>query len=216
MAGRVTVTALRSLDAERVSVTLDSGEEIQATLSLVAQLRLYRGCALTEEALDDLRRGAELSHWKSRALDLLSRRAMSAQELRDKLCQKGAPEEAAESCVRWLQEQRFLDDESYAAAVARHYAAKGYGPGRIQAELRRRGVPKSYWDAALAQRPDNTNKIDALIARRLRDPSDREQIRKLTAALYRRGFDWDEIRKALARFRVEAEEEDEGWKKTLH
>lgn len=216
MAGVVTVTALKSLDAERVSVTLDTGEEIQATLSLIAQLRLYRGCALTEDALDTLRSQAEFSRWRSRAMELLSRRAMSARELQDKLRQKGADEETAARCVRWLEEQRFLDDESYAAAVVRHYAAKGYGPGRMQAELRRRGVPKDYWDAALAQRPANENKIDALIAQRLRDPSDREQVRKLTAALFRRGFGWDEIREALNRFRAEAEEEDEGWKKTLH
>ena len=216
MAESVTVTALRSLDAERVCVALDSGEEIQATLSLVAELRLYRGCTLTVEALDGLRRGAALARWKNRALELLSRRSMSARELRDKLCQKGADEETAARCVRWLEEQRFLDDASYAAAVARHYAAKGYGTGRIQAELRRRGVAKEHWDEALAQRPDNSSKIDDLIARRLRDPSDREQVRKLTAALYRRGFGWDEIREALARFRVEAEEEDKGWKKTLH
>lgn len=64
---------------------------------------------------------------------------MSKKELRDKLVRKGEDEDTAEYCALWLEEQGFVNDESYAAAVARHYAAKGYGAGRVRAELSRSG-----------------------------------------------------------------------------
>ena len=134
-------------------------------------------------------------------------RPMSRQELKSKLIQKGQDEDTAEYCAAWLCDNGLLDDESYAAAVTRHYAAKGYGPGRIRGELSRRGVDRELWDSALDQMPDNSGKLDKFIAAGLKDPTDRDQVRKVTAALYRRGHSWEDIRAALRRFDAEPEEE---------
>ena len=209
MPEQLSITSLRQTSPERVSIALSSGEEIASTLGVVADLRLYRGQELDEGRLEEIRNASVLALLKGKALELLSRRPLSAKELNDKLVQKGADPKSAAACVRWLLDQRLLDDESYAAAVARHYAARGYGPGRIRQELSRRGVPRDYWDEALGQRPDNTEKIDKLIAARLHDPDNRDEVRKVTAALFRRGFGWDEICAALARFSAEAEAEDD-------
>lgn len=203
----MTVTALRQTSPDRVTVCLSDGEEIKATLNVVADLRLYAGCELEEEALRKLREASSLALTRGRALELLSRRPMSAKELYDKLLRKGEPETNAAAAVRWLLDNRLLDDESYAAAVTRHYAAKGYGAGRIRTELRRRGVERELWDEALENRPDGQEKLDKFIASRLRDPEDREQVRKLSAALFRRGWSWEEIRSALRRYSVEPEDE---------
>lgn len=202
-----TVAALKQTSPERVTVILSSGEEIKSTLNVVTELRLYAGRELDGEALRHLREASALALTKGRALELLSRRAMSEKELYDKLLQKGEDAHNAAACVRWLVDNRFLDDESYASAVARHYAAKGYGEGRIRSELRRRGLARELWDDALEKRPDNQEKIDKYIAARLHDPEDRDQVRKVSAALFRRGFGWEEIREALQRFHAEAEEE---------
>ena len=205
----LSIASLRQTAPERVSIALSSSEEIASTVGVVANLRLYRGQELDEGRLEEIRNASALALLKGKALEILSRRPLSAKELNDKLVQKGADPKSAAACVRWLLDQRLLDDESYAGAVVRHYAAKGYGPGRIRQELSRRGVPRDYWDEALGQRPDNTEKIDKLIAARLHDPDDRDEVRKVTAALFRRGFGWDEIRAALARFSAEAEAEDD-------
>ena len=61
--------------------------------------------------------------------------------------------------------------------------------------------------ATLAELPENTEKIDAYIARRLSDPKDRDSVRKIGAALFRRGYSWEEIRAALRRFDTETEED---------
>ncbi|MBR5343283.1 MAG: regulatory protein RecX [Oscillospiraceae bacterium] len=203
------IEALKQVSPERVGIRLSDGEEIASTLGVVAELRLCAGLTLDEERLEAIKTASALALLKTKALELLSRRPMSAKELRVKLLQKGAEPGSAEACVRWLEEHRLLDDEAYAGAVVRHYASKGCGEGRIRQELSRRGVPREYWDEALAQRPDSTEKIDKLIAARLHDPENRDEVRKVTAALYRRGFGWDEIRAALARFRAEADYEED-------
>ena len=51
-------------------------------------------------------------------------------------------------------------------------------------------------------------KLHKFIAARLKDPNDREQLRKIGAALFRRGYSWEEIRTALRRYSDENIEED--------
>lgn len=200
------ITAIRQTAPGRLTVCLEDGTELKSTLSAVTDLRLYSGRDLDGEELDALRLTSARSLAREKALELLSRRPMSRQELKTKLLQKGEDEETAEFCASWLCDNGLLDDESYAAAVTRHYAAKGYGPGRIRSELSRRGIDRELWDGALDQMPDNSAKLDKFIAARLKDPSDRDQLRKVTAALYRRGHSWEEIRAALRRFDAEPEE----------
>lgn len=200
------VSAMRQTSPGRVTVTLCGGEEIKTTLNVVTDLRLYSGRELDGEELKELRAASASALARNRAMELLSRRPMSEKELIDKLIRKGEDEETAADCARWLRENGFLDDESYAAAVARHYAAKGYGPGRVRAELSRRGVDRELWDGTIEAMPENSEKMDRFIAARLTDPEDREQVRKVSAALYRRGYSWEEIRSALRRFNAETEE----------
>lgn len=197
-----TINALRQSAGECLVIALDSGEEIAATVGLAAELRLFAGKTLEEAELDELRSSAALALCKNRALELLSYRPMSARELRDKLVQKGETPDNAAAAADWLRDRGFLDDARYAGMVVRHYAGKGYGEGRVRQELRRRGIPGDLWEEALEELPESGEKLDAFLASRLKDPEDRAQVQKVSAALLRRGYSWEEIRAALARFRA--------------
>ena len=189
-----------------LSVILEDGEEIKTTLGVVTDLRLFSGRDLDDSALEDLRLASRRALARDRALAIVSQRQMSRRELGGKLRDKGVDEETAAWCVDWITEHGFIDEEAYAAAIARHYAAKGYGAGRLRSELIRRGIPRELQEDALGTMPEPDAKIDRFIASRLRDPEDRDELRKLTAALYRRGFSGEEIRSALKRFQADLEE----------
>ena len=201
------ITAIRQTSPGRLTVAFEDGTEVKSTLGVVTELRLYAGRELDEAAMAALRQGSARSIARERALEILSRRPMSRKELRDKLLQKGEDEETADYCAQWLEANGFLNDEAYAAAVARHYAAKGYGAGRVRSELSRRGIARELWENAQAAMPEPDGKLDKFIASRLKDPEDRDQIRKITAALYRRGYSWEEIRAAMGRYNAQCEEE---------
>ncbi|MCR5577501.1 MAG: recombination regulator RecX [Oscillospiraceae bacterium] len=202
----MTVTAIRQESPERLRVTLDSGEEIESTLGAVTALRLFVGRTLDEEALAELRTESVRALAREKALTIVARRQMSARELKDKLRQKGVDPETAAWCADWLTERGFIDEQAYAAAVVRHYAAKGCGAGRVRAELARRGIPRELADEALEAMPEADGKLDRLIAAKLRDPNDRDEVRKLSASLYRRGFSAEEIRSALRRYEADFED----------
>lgn len=196
----MTVSSIRQTSPGRLTVCLDTGEEIRSTLAAVTDLRLYSGREIDGDTLDALRLSSARSLAREKALELISRRPMSKKELMDKLISKGEEELTAEYCAGWLEENGFIDDERYAAQVARHYAAKGYGAGRVRAELSRRGIERELWDGALDAMPQSDDKIDRFIASRLKNPDDRDEIRKISSALYRRGHSWEDIRSALSRY----------------
>lgn len=204
----MTITALRQTSSDRVTVDLEDGSEIKSSLGVVTDWRLFSGKTLDEEEIAALKRDSSRSLARDRALELISRRLMSQKEVRDKLTQKGVDEDAADYSVTWLAEHGFLNDESYAAAIARHYAAKGYGAGRVRSELNRRGVDRELWDEAVENMPEADGKLDKFISARLKDPTDRDQIRKVSAALFRRGYSWEQIRTALRRYTDESIEDE--------
>ena len=203
----MTVSAIRQSSPGRLTVCFEDGSEIKSTLAVVTDLRLYSGLELDEGRAGELRELSRRALARERALEYVSRRPMSQAELRKKLISKGEDEAVADYCVQWLGDNGFLNDEDYSRRVARHCAAKGYGQGRVRAELRRRGLDRELWDEAVEAMPDGSERLDKLVAARLKDPEDREQVAKLCQYLYRRGFDWDDVRAALNRYNAECEDE---------
>ena len=200
------ISAIRQTSPGRLTVCFEDGEDIKSTLGVVTDMRLYSGRELSGGETDELRLASHRALTREKALELLSRRPMSRKELVTKLLRRGEDEDTAQYCADWLCENGFMDDESYSAAVARHYAAKGYGEGRVRAELSRRGVSRELWEDAVSAMPESDGKLDKFIASRLTDPEDREQVRKVTQALYRRGYSWDDIRAAMNRYNAELED----------
>ncbi len=136
------------------------------------------------------------------------KRPHSEKELRKKLAEKGCSQQDIDTVTALCLDYGFVNDAEYAGMICRHYAAMGYGPGRVRTELQRRGIPKDLWDDALAQMPRDTDTIDRLLAAKLRgrDPSDRKERDKAAAALFRKGYSWDDIRAALNRFGADTDE----------
>lgn len=144
---------------------------------------------------------------RARAAELIGARPLSKKELTRRLVEKGAAEDEAAGAADWLEELGAVDDAAYAASIARHYGERGYGPGRVREELRRRGIDRELWEGALAILPDPAETLDALLRKRARrGPDDRRELQRAADALARRGFEWEDVRSALERY-VEMEED---------
>ena len=199
--------ALKQTAPERFLARFDTGEALRTTLAVVTDYHLSCGRELTAAELDALRAASERSRCRQRALRIINARPMSREELRKRLIEKGETPENAEACADWLCRMGLINDAEYAGSVVRHYAAKGYGVGRIRSELYRRGIPREAWDDAMQELPEQDEQIDTLLRRRLRsDTPDRDELRRASDYLYRRGFGRDEIRAAIARYQDNFEE----------
>ena len=86
-------------------------------------------------------------------------------------------------------------------------AARGYGRARVRQMLYEKGIGRDLWDEALAVLPEPDGAVDRYLAAHLAPGADRKEIKKVTDALQRRGYGWEDIRAGLSRCRAQWEEE---------
>lgn len=186
----------------RILVQLEGGELLRVGEREVAVFGLYAGKELTAEEKTALENAARESGLKDRALSLLTARPLSRKELIDRLIERAdATEKEAEAVADELERLGLLNDRTYAETLVRHYSAKGYGPYRLREELRRRGVPRAYWDEALDNLDDPAEAIDALLRQKLRGrTADRKELKRASDYLARKGYSWNDISAALRRY----------------
>ena len=192
----------------RILLFMEGGELLKATEQELLEFDLRPGRELQEEECAALRRAAGVSDTKARAAELIGSRAMSRRDLMRKLQEKGATEAEARYAAEWLEAIGAMDDGAYAAMVVRHYAAMGYGPGRLRDKLYEKGVPRELWDAALEESPPAEEQIDRFLRQKLRGrPVDETEKKRLCDALVRRGYSWGDVRSAFGRLGAEIEDE---------
>ena len=188
-------------------VVLDDGSILRVGEGEVIDFALFVGKELTEDEASRLTDAAHAASLKHKTLDLLTRKPQSRRELERKLGEWGAGEEETESICARMEELGLLNDAAYAGQVVRHYAARGYGVRKLRDELYRRGVPRDLWDAALSEAEDPSEAIDAFLQKKLAgNVPDRKELKKLSDALARRGYGWEDIRSAIGRLGIYPDE----------
>ncbi|MBR3766693.1 MAG: regulatory protein RecX [Clostridia bacterium] len=110
---------------------------------------LREGDEVTNEELSALKKLGDSSSAFESGMRMLSLRAHSEFELKQKLSMKFS-KEAAESAIERLKELSLIDDEKFALMLAEElYERKGYAPKRILLELKNRGISGNYAENAV-------------------------------------------------------------------
>jgi len=137
---------------------------------------------------------------RGRAIGLLSRRDYPRRALKERLADSGFAEDAAESAVAALEDERLVNDARYVESAVAGRSARGQGPIRIALELRRQGVAAALVAAAVdARAPEWAERARELRRRRFGAelPRDRKERARQVRFLLQRGFGGDHVRHAL-------------------
>ena len=150
---------------------------------------------------------------KRRAMYILAQRDHSKKELYDKLI-KNYPEDLCRLVVDLMCEHGLIDEEKYSEKLYRAYINRGWGKSKIRFELRRKGLP----DSLISQQEeeydaeDFIGEIIQLVNKKYEDKldfSDYKSVQRVTAALARRGFGYEDIKLALSRIKNGEYDEEE-------
>jgi len=138
------------------------------------------------------------------AIRALMRRAHSVHEMREYLERRAEQKDHVSSVIARLREQNYLDDARYALEYARQHAnSRRQGRFRIARELRTRGVPDRYVEAALNSVFSETDETDLVRVRLKRHlshvhgPIEQRKLASIYRSLLRAGFSADVIRAEL-------------------
>lgn len=100
------------------------------------------------------------------ALRLLSVRARSVGELRDRLLKKNLDPEGVALCVQWLKDRGYLDDRQFAAAMTRdRLRFSPRSPFLIQKELQGKKVDRSVVETVVEEIMDEEGMTPSGLAR---------------------------------------------------
>ncbi|MBR2764760.1 MAG: regulatory protein RecX [Blautia sp.] len=145
---------------------------------------------------------------QKKALRLLERMDRTEKELREKLAQADFTPEAVDAAIAYVASFGYLNDERYAANYIRR-SLSSKSRTQVMQELARRGIPHAMaeeaWETETADEAyDEQDLIHSLIRKKLSSapvPSDDPAaMRRLYAYLARRGFSYEQIRRAVDDF----------------
>lgn len=136
------------------------------------------------------------------AVGLLARREHSRAELARKLAERGFAAEHIEPLLDRLAAQRLQSDARFTESYVRMRRGRGYGPQRIRAELRERGIdPELIGQTLATQTGVDTPCIDDIWRRKFagRLPQDYRERARQMRFLQQRGFPLSEIHALFGR-----------------
>lgn len=122
---------------------------------------------------------------------LLARREHTRQELTHKLKLRGLASAAIQQALARLESEQLLSDARFAELYAQARAQRGYGPLRIEAELRTRGVARAVVEQSLSDMEiDWASQAIALYRKRYGEdvPEDLTEYARRVRFLTTRGF----------------------------
>ena len=137
------------------------------------------------------------------AVALLAQRARASGEIRQKLRRKLYMEDTIEMVLYKLEKERLMDDESFARDWAASRARSQIGRSRIVRELRMKGISQEMAERALDELDEDEGDEAAvalaqkLLRRYSREADERKAMQKLLAAMARRGYGYDDSKKAV-------------------
>ena len=212
---RITSLQTQTTDKERISIFVDNRFLLGVNALIVLQMGLKVGQVLTEEQLMQLRSEELLQQAVDRALNYLSFRPRSREEVRRYLKKKETPPELIDVVLERLDRLDFVNDRAFASFwIESREQFNPRGSNVLKNELRMKGVDRDVVDELVSDEGDEER---ALIAGRkkaaslLRLPDmDYKTFRtRLGSFLQRRGFGfgvtthtvkalWEEMREGEA------------------
>lgn len=192
--------------AGRYWVTFSDGSRLGLYRQTVEDFGLYPGKELDEQELERLNVEAGKMSAKMRAVRIVSASSVSKRDLQQRLVRKGEDPEQAKAAVAWMEDLHLVDDRATAEQVVRSCIYKGYGLQRAKQALYEKQIPKAYWDEALEDYPDQSEKIQEFLRARLDADSDEKQKKRAIDALIRRGHSYGAIKKAMDALSFETED----------
>jgi regulatory protein len=198
---RITALEPQKRNRRRVSVFLDGNFLFGLSSATVAALGLHVGQVVERADLDRIAREEQLHEARQYAFLLLSCKARTVSELRQRLGRKGFSPDTVSHTLQRLAELKMIDDAGFARRFAEDRITIGHkGKWRVRGELLKRGVAKEHIEDALATAPDEKEAAREVVEKYLsRNRRLEPEVlkRRLYAFLARRGFSPDTIRQVI-------------------
>ena len=196
-------------NSERVRLYLD--DEFAFDLPLLEAAKLQCGQALSREEVQALNNESRMQGAFDRAVNYLSMRPRSSEEIRRHLVKSGIPDAVVTAVIQRLRQRGYVDDLAFARFwIENRDAFKPMSPRALGYELYQKGVDRDVYQSLLQEVDVDSAAYRAAKKQiwRCRGKARDEFRHKLAGMLRRRGFDHGTIQAAIQRLEAELDESE--------
>lgn len=207
------IILLESIDKVRIRVLFEEYESFWLYRSDIRELELETGMELAESDYFRILQEKVLIYAKKRTLELLERMDRTESELKQKLMEREFSEKVATQAIEYARKFHYVDDLRFAINYI-YSKSKEKSKKQILYVLYQKGISKDIVERAyedVITRFEEESRQEQMvnpevgailkIVRRKNKPIDeysKEELMKLTASLYRKGFSGSSIREAIS------------------
>lgn len=205
------ITAVEKEKKHLTRLRFDNGAELLVDSDICNIMALRPGFTLDEEEIERLKHDSDYARAKSRALWYLDRGDYTEKAMLEKLQKAGFDGQACNEVIDRLKDLGLIDDSRFAERFAEQCARCNISRREAAFKMRMKGLPADLIDEALdGTGVDEKEQIAALIKKKYRTKLQSENgVQKVYAALIRRGFSFEAVRRCLKEYSEELEYSEE-------
>lgn len=197
------VTEIEALTKTRYHIYIDETFAFVLYKGELSKYQVRKGHEITEETIARIKSEVLIKRAKLRAMHLLNAMPRTEHQLREKLAQNGYPEDVVEDAISYVKSFGYINDEAY---VRNFVISKKANKSKreIKMLLGQKGVKGEQVDFILEEMYQEESEADTILRlmekkRWVPSEMDEKQKQKMYGYLMRKGFSYEEIRKALAK-----------------
>ncbi|MBR1592870.1 MAG: RecX family transcriptional regulator [Ruminococcus sp.] len=200
------VTGLKKYKGTTYEIEIDNQRKIYLHIDTITDFGIARGMELDRETLRKIIYASNFRRAYQYSLYCLDYRDYSAEEIYEKLMKTYKSEKLCLDVVRKLARADIINDKRYAEKLAGRYVeSKKYGFKRAKREIVLKGIDEDTADEALSHYDglfyeNLVYLIESKYCRQLEDKKDRKEIEKVKGILFRYGYNFDDINRAIREY----------------
>jgi regulatory protein len=183
---------------ERVSIFVEGKYTFSLSLDELVTHKLKNNQELDQADIKKFKKISEDGKMKARALVWVLGRPHSTREFRDYMFRKKADKDLSEQLIEEFTNKNYLNDIKFAEWFSELKQRGGKSNRQIQAELFKKGISRQITDAVMEEQGSSEQeRLQLLVAKKLKSSRYRQDPIKLKQYLARQGFGFQEIEEAL-------------------
>jgi regulatory protein len=195
---KITSIKQQKKNPERVSVFVDGKYTFSLSLDELVTHKLKNNQELDEVDIKKFKKISEDGKMKARALNWILGRPHSTREFRNYMFRKKADKDLAEQLAEEFTNKNYLNDTKFAEWFTELKQRAGKSDRQIRAELFKKGISRQIIEEIMEEQGGREQeRLQMLIAKKLKSSRYRQDPLKLKQYLARQGFGYQEIEQAL-------------------
>ncbi len=196
---KITAIKQQVKNPQRVSVFVDEKYSFSLSLDELITHKIKNGAELDQADIKHLKKISDDGKLRARSLEWLLNRPHSIREFKDYLYRKKADPELAAVLLQEFLDKNYLNEQKFGEWLLDLQKRRGKSNRAIRAELFKKGLAREMIDELIeGGTDDEAQRLKALVAKKRQTSRYKNDPQKLAQYLVQQGFNWQDVKQALA------------------